>query len=537
MSLIALEFEENQIVAATARVSGRRVQIQHLFSFDISGSDEEVAEQLKVQLASHRLSRADAMVVVSRGNAEVRLVDVPPAPSSELPDIVRFVARNEFASLNDNWMLDYVRLSGDEASTGQVLAAGVSPELSRQMKTILELSGLRLKHIVLRPYAAVDFIQDRLDENRVQLLVDFNGLQTDLTIVDGHKLVATRTIRLSAKEDAAERIIPEVRRTIASSARALSGKSVNQILVCGAQPEHQEMAERLQGRLESDVHLVDPLKQANVGSKIDCENPSRYVALMGALMQRGRQRVPAIDFLNPKKAVSQTGDYRKYWLYGSLAAVALFLLVGFGWWTLRSQTLENEQLKQTLADLKNLNQGKTARPAVDKTLKEVGMVDNWKLNQVNWQEHLLQYSELALTADDTILDSFTGTGPSKKTEGKINVNARSINLPTESALISSLSQNYGVNPDRTSDAKDDDDYPVNSRLYLSLTPQVSDVAAIDKLAETLMKQQVASRQEEAKRKQLEDVSEESSEQIGKTSEDEKAGTDQGKGQEKTSGED
>ena len=42
--------------------------------------------------------------------------------------MVKFVAKNEFASLNDNWVLDFVRLSGDAHQPGKVLAAGLSPE-------------------------------------------------------------------------------------------------------------------------------------------------------------------------------------------------------------------------------------------------------------------------------------------------------------------------------------------------------------------------------------------------------------------------
>ena len=522
MSLIALELEDNRIFAAVARVSGRRVQIQNLFSFEIEGSDKNVGDQLKEQLAKHRISRGDAIVVVSRGSAEVRLVDVPPAPDNELPDIVRFIARNEFASLNDNWMLDFVRLSGDGASTGHVLAAGVSPEMSNQIKSIAEHAGLRLKHVVLRPFAAVDFVRDRIRDDLVHLLIDFNHHQVDLTIVDGAKVVATRTIRLTSSGAATDKLVPEIRRTIASSSKALAGKTVNEVVLFGSADDHNHLAEKLQARLEADVQIVDPLKHANVSGKVDCDDPSRYIALMGALQSQSRRQKPEIDFLNPKKMETNKGDYSKYLLYGGLAVAGLLMLASVGWWSLRNQQQQIDEMRGNLVAIQDQNNGNAGMPSVEKTLAEVGKVDQWYVESVNWHEQLLDYSNLSLTADDTIVDSFNGNGPTSRSQAKIDVNARATNLPTEKELINSLSEVYSVRPERTSGLNDDKDYPINSILDLKFDPPKKKLAKVDSLATALFMKQKADRLEAAKKRQLkqQDGGKETDEMLGKTSEDE-----------------
>ncbi|MEL7498097.1 MAG: hypothetical protein AAFN77_10835 [Planctomycetota bacterium] len=501
MALIALEFEDDQIFVASARTSGKRVQIQHLFSVAIEGSDEEVANTLKSELSSKGLSRSDVIVVVSRGNAEVRLLEVPPAPDNELPDIVKFVARNEFASLNDNWLLDFVRLTGDQASTGQVLAAGVSPEMSNQVKTIVDTAGLRLRHMVLRPFAAVDFVRDRIDPNTIHLLVDPNNGQTDLTIVDGTKVIATRTVRVPSDSDHTDQLVPEIRRTIASSSRALGGRSINQVIVFGSSDQNQTIGEKLRTRLDTDVTLVDPLKHSVVNSRLSSEHPTRYVALMGSLIQHSSQQKPAVDFLNPRRVTRQSGDYSKWWMYGSIAAAALLLLGAFGWWTLRSQSLEITQLKQDLMDIQRKNNGDTGRPSVKQTLAEVGKIDDWVNADVNWHEQIFDYSQLALTADDTIVDSFTATAPSSRTEGKITVIARSKDYATEKALIDELSNEFEVNPSRSDDIVEDKDYPIQSTFNIFFEQPTDRIEAIDKLAGELVAKQNAQRQEEAKKRQ------------------------------------
>lgn len=495
MALIALEFEDDHIFVASGRAAGKRTQIQNLFSIDIEGSDEQVAALLKSELAKRGLRGADAIVVVSRSNAEVRLMEVPPSPDNELPDIVRFVARNEFASLNDNWLLDYTRLTGDQASTGQVLAAGVSPEMSNQIKTIVEAAGLRLKHMVLRPFAAVDLMSESMVPNTVHLLVDPNNGQTDLTIVDGHDVVATRTVRISSESESADKLVPEIRRTIASSSRALGGKPVNQIIVFGDADQNETLGEKLRSRMDSDVTFVAPLKHPVVNRKVgDVEHPTRYVALMGALVRQASNQRHTIDFLNPRRAKSTKTDLSKLYLYGSVAAAAVIVTCVLGWWTLRSLDQEVAELEKEVKFLQDLNEGKGQRPAVKKTLAEVGKIDDWKTAEINWQEKLFGYSQKALTADKAIVDNFSATGPSTRSEGRISITTRSSGFETEKQLVNSLSDLFIVTPGNSEDIKETE-YPILSSLRIEIKRPEDAIEAIDKLADDMIDRRAAQRNE------------------------------------------
>ena len=164
MAFVALQFEDDQILVAAARAAGKRVEVSHLFSVPLVGDEDQTGESLKAQLATHGLTRSDAIVVVSRANAEMREITVPPAPSNELPDMVRLIARSEFASLNENWSLDFIPLSDDESKQRTVLAAGISPELQTQVNRVAEPAGLKIKHIVMRPYATIDLVKEKVQD-------------------------------------------------------------------------------------------------------------------------------------------------------------------------------------------------------------------------------------------------------------------------------------------------------------------------------------------------------------------------------------
>lgn len=153
MAFVAIQIQDDQILVAAARIAQRSVKITHMFSVDLAGDAELAAEALKSSLAKHGLSRADAAVIVSRADAEIRELTIPPAPDNEVPDMVRFIANNEFVSLSEAWALDYLPLRGDETQSRDVLAVGISPELQQRVMSITTAAGLKVKHLLLRPLA------------------------------------------------------------------------------------------------------------------------------------------------------------------------------------------------------------------------------------------------------------------------------------------------------------------------------------------------------------------------------------------------
>ncbi len=494
MATVALQFEDDQILVASARMAGKRVEVNHLFAVPIEGDDSQVAESLKTRLSKHGLIRSDTIVVVSRANAEMRELTVPPAPNNELPDMVRFIARSEFASLNENWSLDFVPMGDDPSQQRTVLAAGISPELQTQINSVVEPSGLKIKHIVMRPYASIDLVRNKISDDQVRLIVDPNGDTTDMTIADGTKLLATRTVRIPATYDANRRgdsLLSEVRRTLASSRKILGDKKVSNVVMFGSANENKPLAGNLRNHLDLEMEFINPLSHTNKASGL--EEPEwieRYAALIGSLKQHGSESSHVIDFVNPRRPIIVKKDYSKWYLYGGLALAALLLAMIGCWWVLSGQAKENQGLQDRLAALRDKNDGKTGKPKVDQILGEIEKIDQWKQNDINWLEELYQYTQRALTPDDSIVDLFDAELRTKSDKPpRVLVKTRCAGLDKELELIGSLGDRpFDVSTTRGGVSDTDRTYPLESTFDVALvTDNAEKLKQIDIMATEFIK--------------------------------------------------
>jgi Tfp pilus assembly PilM family ATPase len=431
-NLVAFEVEDEHLLIAVARTSQRRMVIERAFDIKLAAedSDEEIGNRMRRWLASNGIHRADALAVVSRSSAEIRELEVPPAPDDELPDLVRFKARSDFGSLNDAWSLDFVPFSNDPGQPRQVLAVAISPELSKQITAIADAAGVKLKHIVFRPYATVDLLRTKLADGRCRIIVDETGEQTDISLTDGNQLVATRTVLIPqtvGSEARATQLLREVRRTITSMSKRLNGKNVSEIVICG---EHAGDAEQLENsfvrQIEVETHILEPFRMVDTrGGFKQPEKSESYTALLGALSQHAADGKHTIDFLNPRKRPDGSTDFSRYYRSAGIVAAALLLLAMLGWWMLRSQESEIAELKSRLDAQLVMNES-LDNPAnnVDRILNEVAPIDRFLAEAPNWLDEVYNISTRMKTPDDIIVDLFDAgvrrNGPEIDLTGRVS---------------------------------------------------------------------------------------------------------------------
>ena len=499
MAFVALQIDNDQILVASAKVATKRMQVSHLFSIPIEGDDAQAGEKLKSELATHGLSRSDAIVVVSRADAEMRELSVPPAPNNELPDMVRFIARSEFATLNESWALDYFPMSDDEDKQRTVLAVGISPELQKQIQTIVEPAGLRVKHIVMRPYASLCLIQDEIKDDECRLLVDPNGNTTDMTLAEGGKILATRTVRILESHDANKRadlLLSEVRRTLASSRKTLGERKVSKIVVFGLANENKSLEGNLRNHLELETEFVNPLKHAQVASSLkEPASVERYAALLGALAQNSLGKRHPIDFVNPRRPVIKKHNFKKLYLYGGFAAAALLLGVLYCWWILRAQSVEKVALQNRIDAVQYKNDGRAKdTQSVDQIVEEVEKIDNWVKSDINWLEELYQFSERALTPDDAIVDLYDASASTRSgSPPKITVKTRLADIAKETQMKQSLKgRPFEVDPSRGGLDRNDEEYPLSSTFNVSLMrDDLAKMRTVNEWADKFLKDKIA----------------------------------------------
>ncbi|MGY8749106.1 MAG: type IV pilus biogenesis protein PilM, partial [Pirellulales bacterium] len=473
MAFVAIQIQDEQILVAAARVSQRSVTVSHMFSIELAGDSELAAEALKSSLAKHGLSRSDAAVIVSRADAEIRELTIPPAPDNEIPDMVRFVANNEFVSLSDLWALDYVPLRGDSTQSRDVLAVCISPELQQRVMAITGAAGLKVKHILLRPFATVELLGGELSDGECRLIIDPNGDQTDMTVVDGDLILTTRTIRLAASSEGTSTLLSEARRTLASAKQALGDRKVSEVLMFGESEHYVNLAAEIQTQLELGVRLVMPSQLAPLDRGCDLpEFPERFAAVVGALKKQSTNGKHVLDFVNPRKPIVVKRDHSRWYQFGGVAAAVFIVAIASGWWALRQQASEIDALQTELSRLTRLNDGVGDNPSVEQIRGEVAKIDEWKIADVNWLEELSEYSARSLTPDDTIVDAFDAvTGLKAGGNARIVVNMRTTAVGKEAELIKELSEaRFTVKPTRGAVDPTDKNYPLATSLRVEFTP-------------------------------------------------------------------
>ena len=288
MSIIAFEFDDSTLRAVVGQRPNRQFRVTGTFEFAIDGDAESTGQKLKEELRNQGINKADATVVLSRWQSEIREITVPPVTDDELPDLVRFQAKNEFIALTDEWPLDYIRLDQPEDKPHRVLAAAVSPKMMEQIRAICQAAEITLKHIVLQPLAIVNLFTNGQEANAGlgQLLIRSSSDRADLSIAVDGNLKITRSIRFATDASPEKRsslLISESRRTLAAASPILDSP-IKHATVLGHEKRFKALGGDLTKGLGFTVDFVDAFHLLPLSSQFERpEQSADFAAVLGSL--------------------------------------------------------------------------------------------------------------------------------------------------------------------------------------------------------------------------------------------------------------
>ncbi|MDP6444738.1 MAG: hypothetical protein QF805_13170, partial [Pirellulaceae bacterium] len=413
--LVALEWDTREVRVAIGSTRGRNISVEETYAVPLSAAvdgdgdgdgDGEAADeapdfdaQLQSAISKIGAGRADALIALNRSSVELRQFKVPVCPDAELPDLVRFQATRQFSNVGENCPIDFVTLNREEDGI-QVLAAALAPQLLAEIRSWCGAAELQVKHVVLRSFATASLMQRGGNKASCQLVVDMLSDEVDLTVlVDGRASFA-RTVRRPATNDLkaqATALLGEVRRTIPAAQNQLGGQRVEQITLCGDDSDMGHLKEALEESLELPVNYFDPFGVVEAANRP--ENPGRYSALLGLLVDAAAEQRHGLDFLNPTQAPKPKSNKRPVLL--GLAVVAAIVAAGsFALWStfdtrkkelasvqeeFRLHTKRAERAKQDAADLKEIEEFIKA--------------------DVHWLDELRNFSKKLPSADDAMVTS------------------------------------------------------------------------------------------------------------------------------------
>ncbi|MEO2023499.1 MAG: hypothetical protein ABGX05_16880 [Pirellulaceae bacterium] len=412
--ILALEWDTHEIRMLSANLRGTDVTVEKALSFPLEnqdgdlviGSDQDsetgdsdsmsLQEALAAALETQDITRANALFAVPRSSAEVRVLQVPPTPDDELPDMVRMQALRQFSTMGANWPLDFVRLeSSDADGSERVLATTISPQLIGSIEAACNKHQATASRLVLRPFASGSLIQRAVGAQlpSCYMVIELLGKEADLTVMLKNQVAFMRTIRLPSEADVnvqSRAIMGELRRTIAAAQNQTQGTSIEQVVLCGDSELHQKLQTAITQDLSLDTTTVEPFKQVSLGRSLSSnlpEHPERFAALLGMLQDEADSGAHVIDFLSPRKAPEPPSNRRRNLTYAAVAAT--FMLLAAGAWFYQ---LSN--LKSQIAGLKTLSASKDR--AVTEAIK-VGArlfeIEKFTHSQIVWLDELARLSD------------------------------------------------------------------------------------------------------------------------------------------------
>lgn len=407
--LIALEWDGHEARVVVARGSGRNIVVEQAFAIQLmprdpgqTFADTNIGERIATDLAARGVGRAETLVAVGRASIELRVLNVPPTPEEELPDLVRFQAMRQFTTLGDDWPLDFVVL--DETPEGSsVLAAAISPELVQQIRETCAAGDLAPARLVLRPFATASLLRRKGIDDRCCLMVDLLADEADLTVLVDQHVAFMRTVRLPATDDVAQvsrALRGEIRRTIVAAQNQLGGRRVEQVVLCGVQDYLDAISSMIQEQLSLSVDHFHPFDAVQVDSRLrqqPPEHPGRYASLLGMLSDEASGVAHTIDFLHPRKRPEPPSTVGRNSLIGICAAAALLAVIAAIWIPLRIKDAELRGLRARTASL----QQRVQRAQVQ--MDRVAVLDEWVEGDINWLDELRELSDELPSAEQTIV--------------------------------------------------------------------------------------------------------------------------------------
>ena len=443
--LVAIHWDQRQLLVATAQKAASSLLVDRV---QVIALDPELdpQDQIADQLKTLGLVRGEATVVIGRSGVEIRQIDVPPVPADELPGLVRFQARSQFASLTEDSPLDFVPIA-ENGHVETVLAASISSQLVEDIKSVVEPGGLKLKHIVFRPFSTVELARSGILGDKCSIVVNYFQTEVDLTVARNGYVNLSRSIRITPPDGevsdvdaySAKIVLQEIRRTLAAASNQGEPVNVEQIVICGQRENHSVLDKLLQAEMELEVQFFHPFEAVKLRPSVKRNLPKhdgRFAPLLGSLVQQNSKDNHAVDFLNPRKPAVKSSSGRNLKIL-AIAAGVMFLMAGiYAFMSIRSLDSEITSLKEQESRLISENR------SADQVIAEVSKVDLWTRSDVLWLEEIAKVSDRYLYPDDVKMRLFSGGVVND--QGTINTTGYTLDAETNVKLKSELIDQYNV---------------------------------------------------------------------------------------------
>jgi len=446
--LITCEWDTNSVRLLVSRVQGNNLAIDKMVEIAIGDNSDSESSLTPLESALTTAAQAaglrgqtDVVFVLRRAQTEMRLLTLPNIPADELPDTVRFQVAQEFNTA-DEGPIDFTVLGEADDNRIFVSVATVSPEVLADVIATSNMAGLTSSSVVLSSFSTAHFLHSQTPTSQHRLIVDLLDGEMELTVSHNGMAQFARSVKLPESGLTPQRVLAEVRRTIASYSNQPTPGVVELTTIIGNSKLHQEIQDELSRQLKINVDLYNPLDDCIVTSLHDSDpastpdEPGQFTALIGTAFQLQVGETATLDFVNPRKPPIPVSPIRKNLKY-ILSGVSVILLVGF--FLVRPViTLQNK-----IAELQTAVQDKPSKDKANKALTEhLQTIASFENSRINWLDELVSMSNKFPPPKQALVDRFVAkkSTSNRKTEtlGQIYVDVHLLNVESLQMLETNL---------------------------------------------------------------------------------------------------
>ena len=352
--LTAIELGAKRLTAVTVKMNGRGPEIVQSGSAELGGVD---ADSIKAALGKTGVSGPKGVLVVSRGQALLRELELPAGTPDELVAMVRFQVEREMPLPLDQVRYSYVETGRSDGKV-RVQVAAVPRELIDPAVTAVEAAGMKIAGAYVSSFGLLALY----DKPGPAALVEVAGGEAEILVASSGRMELSRTAPLDdgfSPQDIAQ----EIQRTLLSYAAKAPGQEVGKIVLAGEGPDATELAIAVGKLLQRDVAPVGPGSLQTATTAGLCASLLRGVTLP--------------DLLHPPTAVRKFTLTRNHRV-GLLAAGVLLMLFIWSQVSIASKRSDLDKKKALLAAL----QPRAA--VVTKTIQETQRADQWYRTRNVW---------------------------------------------------------------------------------------------------------------------------------------------------------
>jgi hypothetical protein len=432
-STLAINVENDRLVAVLARVGGGRVQIEQWLSVErpasVDGTDAAavgrwINEAMERAGMSGAARRAGAVFAVPRGEVVLKRISFPPGGEEEdLPAMVRLQMLRQLTVSPETAAIDFVVLpagagaiSAGAAGGINVLAAALQGDRVQWRREVARAAGLRLRQVALKAAGAAALLAEASAKGGGLMGIAVGCGSTEFAIVEDGPLVLARATDLmrpvpeaahgrhigAAEAEAfAEKVAVEAKRTWMSYRVGPDSVEIDKVVVLGEDDVCRRVAEKCAAAMELPSVTATYPAPIEAPTNMPAEMRAAVAPLAGMIMEAalGRQ---TLDFANPRRAPDRAAALRRRVLLGTAASIAI-LGGGYTWGRMDTANLERE-----LEGLKSeWSATSGAYSELVRNKARVEHIKRWTEARINWLAHLAVLAE-RIDPRQAQVDSLTG---------------------------------------------------------------------------------------------------------------------------------